>query len=195
MLDLEVHAAHTTHTAATRRHTGAALVFLRHFGHYRFGGNQKRRDGGSVLHRDANHLGRVDDALLDEVAVFAGLRVEPVVVLISFSRILPTTTEPSSPALITIWRAGQDSALRTISTPVFWSSFLVRRPLRCSEARSRATPPPGTMPSSTAARVACIASTTSVAPPTRITATPPASLASRSCSFSRSHPPTQFATR
>ena len=56
-----------------------------------------------------------------------------------------------------------------------------------------ATPPPGRMPSSTAARVACIASSTrslrsftsiSVAPPTRITATPPASLARRSCSFS-----------
>src|ERR1700747_3285716 len=48
----------------------------------------------------------------------------------SFSRTLPTTTEPSSPALIAIWRAGQDRALRTISTPVFWSSFLVRMPLR-----------------------------------------------------------------
>src|SRR5947207_2839874 len=88
-------------------------------------------------------------------------------------------TEPSPPALMAIWRAGYDNALRTISTPVFWSSFLVRSPLRCWEARSRATPPPGTMPSSTAARVACIASSTrslrsltstSVAPPTRITA-------------------------
>ena len=58
-----------------------------------------------------------------------------------------------------------------------------------------ATPPPGTMPSSTAARVARSASSTrcffsfssvSVAAPTLITATPPASLASRSCSFSRS---------
>ena len=58
-----------------------------------------------------------------------------------------------------------------------------------------ATPPPGTMPSSTAARVALSASSTrcffsfssvSVAAPTLITATPPASLASRSCSFSRS---------
>ena len=63
------------------------------------------------------------------------------------------------------------------------------------DARSRATPPPGTMPSSTAARVACRASSTraffsfisvSVAAPTLITATPPASFASRSCSFSRS---------
>ena len=62
-------------------------------------------------------------------------------------------------------------------------------------ARASGTPPPGTMPSSTAARVACSASSTrslrsftstSVEPPTRITATPPASFASRSCSFSRS---------
>src|ERR1700746_1409969 len=55
----------------------------------------------------------------------------------SFSRTLPTTTEPSSPALIAIWRAGQDSALRTISTPVFWSSFLVRMPLRRSAHADR----------------------------------------------------------
>jgi len=49
------------------------------------------------------------------------------------------------------------------------------------QARRSATPPPGTMPSSTAAFVACIASSTrsffsltstSVEPPTRITATP-----------------------
>ena len=33
-------------------------------------------------------------------------------------------TGPSSPALIAIWRAGQLSALRTISTPVFWSFVL-----------------------------------------------------------------------
>jgi hypothetical protein len=36
---------------------------------------------------------------------------------------LPTTTEPSSPALMAIWRAGQAIALRTMSTPVFWSWF------------------------------------------------------------------------
>src|ERR1700752_3629332 len=56
--------------------------------------------------------------------------------------ILPTMTEPSSPALVAIWRVGQDSALRTISTPVFWSSFCVRIPLSVWLARSRATPPP-----------------------------------------------------
>ena len=62
-------------------------------------------------------------------------------------------------------------------------------------ACTRAEPPPATMPSSIAARVAETASSircffslssTSVCAPTLITQTPPASLASRSCSFSRS---------
>src|SRR5476649_962419 len=106
----------------------------------------------------------------------------------SFSRILPTMTEPSSPALVAIWRAGVWIALRTMSTPCFWSSLATFTRLRASVARNSATPPPGRMPSSTAARVACIASSTrslrsftsiSVAPPTRITATPPASFADR----------------
>src|SRR3972149_1698319 len=56
--------------------------------------------------------------------------------------------------------------------------------------RSSATPPPGTIPSSIAARVALSASSTraffsfsstSVEAPTLMIATPPASLASRSC--------------
>ena len=56
-------------------------------------------------------------------------------------------------------------------------------------AKRRAVPPPGTIPCSTAALVAFNASSTlsflsltstSVAPPTLITATPPASLARRS---------------
>ncbi|MPN02924.1 hypothetical protein SDC9_150145 [bioreactor metagenome] len=58
-----------------------------------------------------------------------------------------------------------------------------------------ATPPPATQPSSTAAFVAASASSirsffsfisVSVAAPTRITATPPASFARRSCNFSLS---------
>jgi hypothetical protein len=62
-------------------------------------------------------------------------------------------------------------------------------------ARSSATPPPGRMPLSTAARVACRASSmsalrsltsVSVAPPTLIWAMPPVSFARRSWSFSLS---------
>ena len=62
-------------------------------------------------------------------------------------------------------------------------------------ARSSARPPPGTIPSATAALVALMASSNaslrlfisaSDGAPTRMTATPPASLASRSSSFSLS---------
>ena len=79
--------------------------------------------------------------------------------------------------------------------PTFWSSLM---PVSLSSAfcaRTSATPPPGTTPSSTAARVACSASSRraffsfisiSVAAPTLITATPPESFATRSCSFSLS---------
>src|SRR5258708_19543632 len=84
-LDLEVHAAHA---AAARRHSAtAASVLLRHFGHHGFGGDQESRNRGCVLDRNANHLGRVDDALRDQVTVFAGLRIEAVCVLILFENL------------------------------------------------------------------------------------------------------------
>ncbi len=89
-------------------------------------------------------------------------------------------------------------ARATIPTPVRSSSVSVlslRSAVRDAPARSRATPPPATMPSSAAALVACIASSTraffsfisvSVAAPTLMRATPPMSFARRSWSFSRS---------
>ena len=112
------------------------------------------------------------------------------------SLILPTTIEPSSPALTAIWRAGVLSAFLTISIPVFWSSFSAFSRLSALMDRRRATPPPGRMPSSTAARGSrawhhrpgpCAPLPR---PPSHrrrgFTATPPASLANRSCNFSRS---------
>ena len=98
-------------------------------------------------------------------------------------------TEPSTPALFAIVLIGVSSALLTISTPAFWSAFAVLTLSRADAAFKRAKPPPVTMPSSTAARVALRASSTlsflsltstSVAPPTLITATPPANLANLS---------------
>src|SRR5208283_804709 len=107
-----------------------------------------------------------------------------------FSVILPTTIEPSTPAFSTIWRIGASSALSTMLMPA-WTSAFSSLSLRTADlARKSATPPPGTMPSSTAAFVACIASSTrsffsltstSVEPPTRMTATPPASFSRRHC--------------
>ena len=109
---------------------------------------------------------------------------------------LSAITAPSIPAFSAIWRIGSSRARRTILNPTFSSS--VRSSgivLRALEASIRASPPPGTIPSSRAARVAAIVSSTrnffsfisvSVLAPTLITATPPESLARRFCSCSLS---------
>src|ERR1051326_182825 len=73
--------------------------------------------------------------------------------------IFSATMAPSVPQFITIWRTGSSHARRTIVTPNC-SSPSSLRVCRVIEARSKATPPPGTMPSSIAARVACSASST-----------------------------------
>ena len=84
-----------------------------------------------------------------------------------------------------------------MSTPIFSSPLAELRAFStASRQRSRATPPPGRMPSSTAARVACKASSTraffcfmsaSLLAPTEMIATPPVSFASRSWNFSLSY--------
>src|SRR5436190_19937122 len=82
-LDLKIHTTHATHAATARRHA-AACVLLWHFGHHSFGGDQESRDGSRVLDRYTHDLGRVDDALRDQVDVFAGLGVEAIGILILF---------------------------------------------------------------------------------------------------------------
>ena len=81
-------------------------------------------------------------------------------------------------------------------TPVRSSpSHLASSLSTAASARSSASPPPGTIPSAIAALVELMASSkaslrlfisASEGAPTRITATPPESLARRSSSFSRS---------
>mmetsp|Transcript_13784 Transcript_13784/g.34595 ORF Transcript_13784/g.34595 Transcript_13784/m.34595 type:complete len:230 (-) Transcript_13784:835-1524(-) len=82
------------------------------------------------------------------------------------------------------------------STPTCWSKLSNFKSSNFLAAYKSAVPPPGTMPSSRAALVAQSASfnrsftsltSTSLAPPTLITATPPASLANRSLSLSFSY--------
>lgn len=85
-------------------------------------------------------------------------------------------------------------AFRTIPTPMFWSKFSKFILSNAGRHRNSAVPPPGTIPSSTAQYVAHSASSnrslisptsTSLAPPTLIMATPPVSFAMRSLSLSR----------
>ena len=141
------------------------------------------------------HLGRVDDAGDDQVLEVAGGHVEPDPVLgrldlldddralvAGVGRRCGGSARPAPPT-----RCGRPAA----SSP----SLALTTSSTAGRHRSRAMPPPGTTPSSRAALVADTASSmrcffslssTSVAAPTLMTATPPASLASRSCSFSRS---------
>ena len=109
------------------------------------------------------------------------------------------TTKPSKPAFWAIQRSGWTRARRTMSTPASASPVSASTAASVSStarASTSAVPPPATMPSSRAARVEDTASSmrclrsfssTSVAAPTLITPMPPASLARRSESFSRSH--------
>ena len=95
-------------------------------------------------------------------------------------------TEGSSPAFATICLNGSSIAFLSILIPISWSELSAFNLSVAVLALNKAVPPPGTTPSSTAALVACNASSTlaffsfistSVAAPTFITATPPANLA------------------
>ena len=54
---------------------GMAGLLLRRLGNAGFGRDHQAGNGGRILQCDAHDLGRVDDALLDHVAIFIGLRV------------------------------------------------------------------------------------------------------------------------
>mmetsp|Transcript_130662 Transcript_130662/g.317346 ORF Transcript_130662/g.317346 Transcript_130662/m.317346 type:complete len:203 (-) Transcript_130662:1104-1712(-) len=107
-----------------------------------------------------------------------------------------TTTAPSAPAFCAICTQGCFRAALMASTPTCWSKLSSFRASSLRAAYRSAVPPPGTMPSSRAALVAQSASfslslvsftSTSLAPPTLITATPPLSFAKRSFILSFSY--------
>mmetsp|Transcript_15296 Transcript_15296/g.30067 ORF Transcript_15296/g.30067 Transcript_15296/m.30067 type:complete len:250 (+) Transcript_15296:374-1123(+) len=113
----------------------------------------------------------------------------------SFNKVC-TTTAPSMPAFCAICQQGTLIAALIASTPTCWSRLSSFKPSSFFEARRSAVPPPGTIPSSSAAFVAFSESlrrsltsftSTSLAPPTLMTATPPLSFARRSFSLSFSY--------
>src|SRR6202162_6134455 len=68
---LVIHTAHATRTTRSR------FFFLGHLSHQCLGGEQGSGQRGGVLQCCASHLGRIDDAGLYQVLVFAGSHVEP----------------------------------------------------------------------------------------------------------------------
>ncbi len=139
----------------------------------------------------AGHLGRIDDPGLDQVFESAGFGIETHGVFVVFH--FSTTTEPSKPRY---WRsdgAVLPGARLTISMPCLVSPVALmslRAGCNGSEPRRRQHNAffdgraSSVQASSTRAFFSFIS--TSVAAPTLLTATPPISLARRSCSFSRS---------
>src|SRR5207237_161305 len=80
---LIVHTAHTAHAAhSTARHTGRPTLLLWPFGDHGFRGDQKPGDRCCILQCRPHNLGWIDDALCDEIDVFAVLGVEAVRVLV-----------------------------------------------------------------------------------------------------------------
>ena len=148
----------------------------------------------ALTQRRAGHLDRVDDALGDQVAVLAGGGVEAVadaeLADLGDDDVALDAAVLGDPAQRLVERPCARCA-----TPIASSPVRPRSPSSTATAWTSAEPPPATMPSSIAARVAETASSmrcffslssTSVAAPTLMTQTPPASLARRSWSFSRS---------
>ena len=157
--------------------------------------NRIAGDRHGVFQRDANDLGGIDDAGLDQIDIFLAPGVEAFVAR-SGQHARHHHAAIDGGVLGDLPRRRLKARFR-ICTPVFSSPSHVASSsgVTASMQRSRASPPPGTTPSATAALVALMASSSasffafisdSAGAPTRITATPPTSLASRSCSFSRS---------
>ena len=120
---------------------------------------QQDGDFGGVLQRGALDLGRGDDPGLHHVHVLAGQGVEPFV-LAAFHDAADDDAAGGCRQFSAICRNGAVSAWRMIFTPDASSPFQtqVRAVQRLHGADHGPTPPPGTTPSSTAARVACRAS-------------------------------------
>ena len=187
------HAAHATHAAGMPPPASPPALGL--VGDERLGGEEQAGDRRRVLQRRTGHLGRVDDAGLEQVDELAGGGVEAdgaglALDLLHDDRTLETGVVGDEPS-----RRLERPVDRTGTGGLVALERLDGALATAARARSRAVPPPATTPSSMAARVAERASSmrcffslssTSVAAPTLTTATPPASLARRSWSFSRS---------
>ena len=76
-MELIVHSAH-----AAAGHCRSAALLLRNFSDHGFRGDQQPGDRRRVLQCRTHDLGRIDDALSDQIDVLAVLSVKPVGILI-----------------------------------------------------------------------------------------------------------------
>ena len=129
-------------------------------GDQRFGRQDAGGDGRGVLQRSSRDLGRVDDTGGDHVAVGLAVGVVAIAELAARTDLLVDDGAIHT-AFSAIWRIGACRALAMMEAPVFSSPESFATSFSTAGiAFTNAVPPPATMPSSTAARVAFSASST-----------------------------------
>src|ERR1700733_9838977 len=80
-----VHGAHAAGAWGAAAVSCASFLGFLDVGHQSFGGEHEARDGSGVLQSETGYFGRVNHACLDQVAVFAGVRVVAEVLVLGFA--------------------------------------------------------------------------------------------------------------
>jgi hypothetical protein len=170
---------------------GVVASLLRLLGHHCLGCNKQAGNRRRILEGGTNHLHGIDHTHPDTGRRTARLGV-PAKCEVAVLSQLADDDRAFGAVILRDLAGGASWPGRTISTPTCWSALAVWTDSKAFAARSSATPPPGRMPSSTAARVAQRI-VDAILPfldlDFRGTANPddgdlpPARMASRSCSF------------
>ena len=108
-------------------HCRTCRPVLRTVSDHRFGGDQQRGDRSRIFQRGAHHLGRVDDAELEHVAIFFGLRVEAEGCRSCFPDLASHDRAVDAGVLGDLAQRSFQRA-RTMSMPAFWSAFATVKP-------------------------------------------------------------------
>ena len=167
--------------------------FFLELGDQHVGRQRQAADAGGVQQRGLGDLGRVDDADLEHVAVLAGGGVVAEAGVLVFQDLGDDDFAVFAGVVGDLPGRGLQGLGDDVEADLLVALGLAWPLSTAAIARRNATPPPGTMPSSAAAWVACSASSmrslrsfisVSVFAPALMTATPPVSFARRSWSFS-----------
>ena len=141
------HAAHTTHVG----HRRSSRFILWRFRHHGFCGQQQTGHRGRILQCCASDLGRVDDAELDQLAIFAGRSVISKIAA-AFGNLVQDYRSIFAGVGNNLPQRLFEGTTQNVNTDRLVIIRTRQLSLNAARARINATPPPGTTPSSTAAR-------------------------------------------
>ena len=117
-----LHHIHSAH-AASRRHHGRFVIFLRRFSNHGFSGEHQRSDEAAFSRAQrTTFTGSITPSLIKSPYVSVRA-LKPQAGFLSFST-RSRTMAPSRPALPAIWRIGSSQARLMMLIPAFCSSFV-----------------------------------------------------------------------